>query len=242
LSRSKTAARLDVGTERIRTAERSGLAGLRSADSKQGCGLRSGAGRNAAAERLADGSAPNLTPLAVTGSSPALVSTDKLDRSKVLNEHAASGRPDATEQPRRAGLLPTAGDDGSSVSTAVWAALLAGLLPITAVGVLLLWRRRTTAPDGYSKTPAVYPYGWGSDTTNRPPVPEPPTWPRAPRADSGLAPPSAGEDAAGTSSPPAAPAGSQRRARATRAFGGLAAFGAGLSLVLARLSARRRRR
>ena len=70
LSRTGTAQRLNVDAGRVQSAERSGLAGLRKADAQSGCGLRSGAGRNAAARRLADGSVPGLSPLAVAGPRP----------------------------------------------------------------------------------------------------------------------------------------------------------------------------
>lgn len=275
LSRSKTAARLDVGAGRVRSAERSGLAGLRRADAEQGCGLRSGAGRDAAARRLADGSVPGLSPLAVAGSSPELVSTDDLapDRGKVLGAQAESG---PKPEPSRAGVIPTSGDDGSPLSAGLWAALLAALL-IAAAGGVVLWRRRAADPYGYGQGPSVYPYGWSSTSEPTPtpaapsqapePAPAPPapaTTPE-PRADS--SPPRPGysffglaateargdEDTATPPGPPAHPephdlAGQgaepstpRRRDRAMQAAGGLAASGAALSLLLGRLTGRRRR-
>ncbi len=229
LSRSKTAARLDVGSSRVRSAERSGLAGLRRADAEQGCGLRSGAGRDAAARRLADGSVPSLSPLAVAGSSPELVSTGKLahDHGKVLGEHASSG---AKPEPRRAGVVPTSGGDGSPISAAALAALLAGLL-VAGVVALLVWRRRTADSYGYSHQPSVYPYGWSSYESNTPSEPAAP--PEAP---------SAATEPAAQPMATAAPPTPRRRDRAMQAFGGLAASGAALSLLLGRLASRRRRR
>jgi hypothetical protein len=235
LSRSKTAARLNVGSGRVRSAERSGLAGLRRADAEQGCGLRSGAGQNAAARRLADGSVPNLSPLAVAGSSPELVSTDQLarDHAKVLGEHASSG-PAAKQEPRRAGIVPTSGGDDSVISGAALAIVLAALLAAALVAALLVWRRRTADPYGYSHQdqPSVYPYGWSSYESSTPsepaalPEPEPDPVPA----------PGAEPVAAQPASRP------RRRDRAMQAAGGLAASGAALSLLLGRLASRRRRR
>jgi hypothetical protein len=231
LSRTRTAQRLNVGAGRVKSAERSGLAGLRKADAKSGCGLRSGPGRNAAARRLAGGSVAALSPLAVTGSSPALVSTDSLqkDRGKVLPERASSPKAEAT--PRRAGLLPTSGGDGSSISATVWVALLAALA-LAGAGVLLLRHRRAPDPYGYYRQPpSVYPSArgagdwddagdWGeADQTPVNETPAPP--PEAPTVDSPVA---------------------RRRDRAAQAFGGVAAASAAVTFVVGRLIGRRRRR
>jgi hypothetical protein len=231
LSRTRTAQRLNVGAGRVKSAERSGLAGLRKADAKSGCGLRSGAGRNAAARRLAGGSVAALSPLAVAGSSPALVSTDSLpkDRGKVLAEHASSSKAETT--PRRAGLLPTSGGDGSSISAAVWVALL-GALALAGAGVLLLRHRRASDPYGYyAQAPSVYPSAWGAGDwddagewgeADQSPVNETPAPPpEAPTVDSPVA---------------------RRRDRAAQAFGGVAAASAAVTFVVGRLIGRRRRR
>jgi hypothetical protein len=224
LSRSKTATRLNVGAGRVRSAERSGLAGLRRADAKQGCGLKSGAGRNAAARRLAGGSVPSLSPLAVAGSSPKLVATNDLahDRAKVLSAHAESS-PAAKPEPRRAGVVPTSGADGSGLPAAVWVAFLVALL--LAGLAVLLWRRRTADPYAYYEAPSVYPYGWSATSE---PV-ESPADPPAPEQ----APPPV------TAPTPARP---RRRDRAMQAAGALAASGAAVTLLLGRLAGRRRRR
>lgn len=238
LSRAKTATRLDVGAGRVRAAERSGLAGLRSADAEQGCGLRSGAGRNAAAQRLADGSVPSLTPLAATGSSPALVSTDKLsrDRGEVLGAHAGSDHgAGAKDQPRRASLIPTSGDDGSSLPAAVWAALLAALM-LAGLGVLLVRRRQTADPYANYQAPSAYPYGWSAGDWTAPP----PAESADPTPEPIAAEPIAAEphDAPSAAAPPR----TRRRDRAMQAVGGLAAGGAAVSLLLGRLAGRRKRR
>jgi hypothetical protein len=149
LSRTGTAQRLNVDAGRVQSAERSGLAGLRKANAQNGCGLRSGVGRNAAARRLADGSVPDLSPLAVAGDPPALVSTDSLKkgRGKVLAKHASgSSQAEISKTPLRAGLAAPS-DEGSSMSAAVWVAILVALA-LPGAGLLLLRRRRVAGTYG----------------------------------------------------------------------------------------------
>jgi hypothetical protein len=244
LSRGGTARRLGVRPGRVRAAEHSGLARLRKADAKQGCGLRSAAGRRAAAQRLADGSTPALAPLPVAAPSPALVSTDSLRHGKhgELAAHgsspasSSSGKPD--QQTRRAGLVPTSGDEGSGLSPAVWISILAALA-LAAAG-LVLFRRRAADPYGYGGETVASPYprawsptDWESEQPDEPQqaAQEPPPAPTG-NEPGGISWGAVAEDMPRP----------RKRDRAVQAAGGLAASGAVVSLLLGRLFGRRRRR
>jgi hypothetical protein len=238
LSRAGTASRLHVPAGRVRSAESRGLAGLRKADSEQGCGMRSSAGRRAAAQRLAQGSAPALAPLAVVAPSPALVSTGALQHGKhrELAAHASSSSSStaskADREPRRAGFVPTSGDQGSGVAPGVWLAILVALA-LAGAGFLLLRRRTANSYDDYySQTP--YTPAWSQTNWNTPPqeLQDQPAADPHDELDAIHRGPVAG-------APPVEP---RRRDRAMQAFGGLAASGALASLLVGRLLGRRRRR
>jgi len=261
LSRAGTAQRLNVDTGRIRSAERSGLAGMRKANAQNGCGLHSAAGRNAAARRLAQGPVPALSPLAVAGHSPALVDAPAKSRSRVLGAHASvssHAQPDRT--PLGAGLGSSPADEGSP--NPAWAAMLAALALSAGAGLLVLLRRRRAAAlyDRYMHRASAYPSRWDMAPAAPPPPPpvEPspaaPPWARSEQKDEerehSFSRPAASPQRGETSQPieepgrdaQPTPRRSRRRGRVGSLLGPFAVSSLMVTLLLDRLMGRQRRR
>jgi hypothetical protein len=109
-------------------------------------------------------------------------------------------------------------------------ALMVAVLLLAAGAVLVLWRRRTADPYGYSGE-SVYPYGWSAGDWTTPDA-ESPSQPEPEPEPAAVAAPAE----------PVAAATPRRRDRAAQAIGGMAAAGAAVSLLLGRLTGRRGRR
>jgi hypothetical protein len=268
LSRAGTAQRLNVDTGRIRSAERSGLAGMRKANAQNGCGLHSAAGRNAAARRLAQGTVPALSPLAVAGHSPALVDSPAKSRSRVLGAQASvSSHAQLDRTPLGAGLGSSPADEGSP--NPAWAAMLAALALSAGAGLLVLLRRRRAAAlyDRYMDRASAYPSRWDVAPAAPPPPPPvepsraPPPWARSEQKDEegeqkdeerehSFSRPAASPQRGETSHPieepgPDAqptPRRSRRRGRVGSLLGPFAVSSLMVTLVLERLMGRQRRR
>jgi hypothetical protein len=163
---------------------------MRKANAQNGCGLHSAAGRNAAARRLAQGTVPALSPLAVAGHSPALVDSPAKSRSRVLGAHASvSSHAQLDRTPLGAGLGSSPADEGSP--NPAWAAMLAALALSAGAGLLVLLRRRRAAAlyDRYMHRASAYPSRWDMAPAAPPPPPPvepsppPPPWARSEQED-----------------------------------------------------------